>query len=56
MSGFTTDDVVGITINEYRPNQVEVMFNDEVEIDINEMESKINSSLTLINFVKALYI
>ena len=44
VSGFTTDDVVGITINEYRPNQVEVMFKDEVEIDINEMESKINSS------------
>ena len=56
VSGFTTDDVVGITINEYRPNQVEVMFKDEIEIDINEMESKINSSLTLINFVKALYI
>ena len=34
---------MGITINEYRPNQVEVMFEDDVLVDTVEMENKINS-------------
>ena len=44
ISGFTSDDVMGITINEYRPNQVEVMFKDEVQVDTNDMETKINTN------------
>ena len=44
VSGFNTEDVMGITINEYRTNQVEVMFNDEVEVETADMEKKINSN------------
>ena len=44
ISGFNSDDVMGITINEYRPNQVEVMFKDEVQVDTNDMETKINTN------------
>ena len=44
VSGFSIEDVMGITINEYRPNQVEVMFEDDVLVDTVEMENKINSN------------
>ena len=44
VSGFTAEDVMGITINEYRSNQVEVMFKDEVHVDTDDMENKINNN------------
>ena len=44
VSGFSVEDVMGITLNEYRPNQVEVMFKDEVIVDTVDMENKINSN------------
>lgn len=39
--GFTTSDVVGITKNDFRPNQIEVSFSNEIEINILELEEKI---------------
>ena len=56
VSGFSVEDVMGITLNEYRPNQVEVMFKDEVPVDTLDMENKINSSgfdVTVAKFDKA---
>ena len=56
VSGFSIEEVMGITINEYRPNQVEVMFEDEVLVDTVEMENKINSKgfdVTVVKFDKA---
>ena len=56
VSGFSVEDVMGITINEYRPNQVEVMFKDDVMVDTVDMENKINSNgfdVTVAKFDKA---
>ena len=56
VSGFSVEDVLGITINEYRSNQVEVMFKDEVLVDTVDMENKINSDgfdVTVVKFDKA---
>ena len=43
-SGFVTSQVLGITRNDYRPNQVEVLFKEEVDIDITEIESRLKAS------------
>ena len=40
-SGFTTSQVLGITINDYRPNQVEVLFKEEVAIATLDIESRL---------------
>ena len=56
VSGFSVEDVLGITINEYRSNQVEIMFKDEVLVDTVDMENKINSDgfdVTVVKFDKA---
>ena len=56
VSGFSVEDVMGITLNEYRPNQVEVMFKDEVPVDTLDMENKINRNgfdVTVAKFDKA---
>ena len=39
--GFQPAQVKGITFNVYRSNQVEVLFHDEVNVDIKEVEDKI---------------
>ena len=39
--GFQPAQVKGITFNVYRSNQVEVLFHDEVNVDIKEVEEKI---------------
>ena len=39
--GFQPAQVKGITFNVYRSNQVEVLFHDEVDVDIKEVEEKI---------------
>lgn len=43
VGGFTTSDVLGITKNDFRPNQVEVRFNNELELNILELEEKIKN-------------
>ena len=39
--GFVTSQVLGITINDYRPNQIEVLFKDEVDIDVLAVENRV---------------
>ena len=39
--GFQPAQVKGITFNVYRSNQVEVLFHEEVNVDIKEVEEKI---------------
>ena len=39
----STDDVDGITFNDYRPNVVEVMLGEGVQFDTMDMENRINS-------------
>ena len=41
--GFVTSQVLGITINDYRPNQIEVLFRDEVEIDALVVETRVKA-------------
>ena len=42
-SGFVTSQVLGITRNDYRPNQVEVLFKEEVVIDTCEIEARLKT-------------
>ena len=44
ISGFEPDQVAGITINDYRSNQVEVLFKENVKFDTLEIEEKIRSN------------
>ena len=43
-SGFVTDQVLGITRNDYRPNQIEVLFKEEVSIDTLNIESRLKAN------------
>ena len=43
-SGFVTGQVLGITRNDYRPNQIEVLLKDEVAIDTCEIESRLKAN------------
>ena len=43
VGGFTTSDVLGITKNDFRPNQIEVSFDNHVEINILELEDRIKN-------------
>ena len=42
-SGFVTSQVLGITRNDYRPNQVEVLFKEEVVIDTCDIEARLKT-------------
>ena len=39
-----TDQVLGITRNDYRPNQIEVLFKEEVSIDTLNIESRLKAN------------
>ena len=43
-SGFVTSQILGITRNDYRPNQIEVLLKDEVAIDTCEIESRLKAN------------
>ena len=43
VGGFTSDQVIGITMNDYRSNQIEVLFRDDVIVDTCEVERKVKA-------------
>ena len=49
--GFQPAQVKGITLNDYRSNQVEVLFNDDLIIDTKEVEDKIKRDAKMEVFV-----
>ena len=51
-AGFTTADVLGITKNDFRPNQVEVIFENTVELNIPEIEIRLKNNGIDVNLAK----
>ena len=43
VSGFSAEQVLALKINDFRSNQIEVLFKDEVQIDIQKVEEKIRN-------------
>ena len=51
-AGFKIADVKGVKLNDYRGNQAEVLFDPEVKIDIEDIETKLNKNKDIDNKIK----